>query len=70
MRFDAGRYIVRATGCLTCDCRLRRYGKYELKMDADGQKMEGSAEGNPSNWRKAERIEALGKVQPAHEHDH
>lgn len=47
-----------------------KYGKYELVIDASGQSMSGSAEGQPTNWRKLKRVRALGQVAEAHVHDH
>ena len=47
-----------------------QFGNYQLVIAADGQSMAGSAVGQPDNWRKAQRIRALGKVEEAHVHDH
>jgi len=47
-----------------------KFGKYVLKMSADGKSMEGSAEGQPDNWRKAKRMRFLNNPAKVHEHDH
>ena len=47
-----------------------KFGKYELTIAADGESMDGSAKGQPANWRKAKRLKALGTVAEAHVHDH
>lgn len=47
-----------------------KYGEYELTIAADGESMEGSAKGQPTNWRRAKRIQALGDAAAVHEHDH
>ena len=36
-----------------------KYGEYELTMAPDGESMEGSAKGNPEQWRKAARLRGL-----------
>merc|ERR1719263_2191246 len=36
-----------------------KYGEYELKIEADGKSMSGSAKGQPDNWRKAKWLQAL-----------
>ena len=38
-----------------------KYGEYELRMAPDGASMEGSAKGQPDNWRKAFRLRGLGE---------
>ena len=47
-----------------------KYGEYELTISEDGQYMEGSAKGQPDNWRTMRRLGDLGKVAAVHEHDH
>lgn len=47
-----------------------KYGEYELVVSADGQTMQGSAKGQPDNWRRCRRLRALGAVEEAHVHDH
>merc|ERR1712216_557803 len=36
-----------------------KYGIYVLKVSADGQTMEGSAKGQPDNWRKCVRLDTI-----------
>lgn len=36
-----------------------KYGKYELTVASDGRSMDGSAQGNPGNWRKAAMVRSL-----------
>lgn len=47
-----------------------KFGTYELTIAADGESMDGSAKGQPENWRKAKRLRSLGQVAEAHVHDH
>ena len=48
-----------------------KYGKYELALDEDGQNMAGSAEGDPSNWRKATRLRTIAGAYAECDHsDH
>lgn len=46
-----------------------KFGEYELTLDAAGEKAEGSAKGDASNWRKMERI-GVCDTEAVHEHDH
>ena len=46
-----------------------KFGTYELIVAADGKTFAGSAVGQPENWRKGTRLEAVA-AQEAHVHDH
>mmetsp|Transcript_371 Transcript_371/g.942 ORF Transcript_371/g.942 Transcript_371/m.942 type:complete len:199 (-) Transcript_371:252-848(-) len=53
----------------TLEIAWGQYGDYELKIDASGETMTGSAKGEPSNWRRAKRISGVA-AQEEHVHDH
>ncbi|KAL3893630.1 MAG: hypothetical protein SGPRY_014097, partial [Prymnesium sp.] len=46
-----------------------KYGEYVVKLSEDGSSFEGSAKGDPSNWRKGTRLGACNTAA-VHEHDH
>ena len=48
---------------------LGKYGEYLVKLSADGSTFEGSAKGQPAQWRKGERLGACDTAA-VHEHDH
>ena len=49
------------SGSPTVHISWGRFGEYELKMAPDGESMEGSAKGQPDNWRRASRIRSLNE---------
>jgi len=46
-----------------------KYGEYLVKLSEDGTTFDGSAKGDPANWRKGTRIGA-SDTAAVHEHDH